>query len=733
MSFSDRVTMAFLEEDNTQRAFFRLRPLLNSEGPCTQEELSILPDEGYARIVPDKNEQANFKDRMRTLGRLCMIDLTPFPPEANKIRTNKNYSPEKGEMNQFILYSDVIHALPESLVYEVADAQSAQEIQEVAASLTTPLGYVRVGEQWYGPVGQGREAVPASEAAPDKHLHSLTMPDGKKRLFYWPAAAPSVSVQIAPEDMPLAAVYMAPMTSEPLPFAVDAPSAPASVFGRSQVAQLPVRAAAPEEDASLLGTPLYAGAVPRARLARTRNPLHEVVDAQWRAAKYEAPSAQLQQGANLRHVENPLEHFREAAEGAWAIPQAQQQVLDTLLALPGVQQRLEKMFHAGEPDSLLVSSMRRQLQDLEAERLALLVQLDKARENKAAFREEVLAAAQQEHILRLKQLREEIAACQEAEAALSAQLKELTDQRSALQAVCDELAQGDLPARLQAFAKGCHLSQEKNPCPLRLSPVVAAKTPPARMIASLKEAFAREWGSLKQEDAVHFLTLFALCSRIQLAHPSLSEAVRFASLCMDALGLQSAFKVQTLADQSVIVESSCQTLSPVCVATPHVGQAEGCASLKTLLLSKSPTAHLNHLAYDLSPWPILILPETAPGFLPAASPCVAEAPPAISIESLKELAVPQCTVSEDELRWLNDLKEALSAAQQPLPCAVTRVMTAYMATAGTWMQGGIAAAADYAFMAWIAPLALQQDKLLQALKPLLPSLPRSAAILRHCL
>jgi hypothetical protein len=439
----------------------------------------------------------------------------------------------------------------------------------------------------------------------------------------------------------------------------------------------------------------------------------------------------LQQGANLRHVVNPLERFKEIAEEAWSIPEAQQQVLDALLVLPGMQKRLEKMFHAGEPDSLLVASMRHQLQELEAERLTLLIQLDKAKENKAAFREEVLAAAQQEHTAKLKQLREEISACQEAEDALTKQLQELIDQRSALQSVCDELMRGDLPARLQAFAKGYHLSLDKSPLPLRLSPAIGTMAQPARMIAALQEAFVKEWGPLKQEDAVHFLTLFALCPKMQLVHPSLAETARFARLCMEALGLKDAFAVQSCQDQKIMVDAPGCAMSPVCVATPHVCPEDGSNNLKTLLLSKSPTTHLNHLCYELAPWPVLILPEAAQSFQNAPASHSGEALPPISMESLRVFSAPQETISQEVLRWLGELKEAMAAAQQPLPWAVGRVMTNYLGTAGTWMQGGIAAAGDYAFMAWIVPLALQQEKLLKALRPMLPSLPRSSAILRQ--
>jgi hypothetical protein len=731
MSFYDRVTLAFLEEDNAQRAFFRLRPLLNSAGPCTQEELSVLPDEGFVRIVPDKNEQANFKDRMRTLGHLCMIDLTPFPPEANKIRTNKNYAPDKGEKNQYILYSDVIHALPESLVYEVMDAESAEEIPEKVLPALTPLKYVRVKDQWYGPIGPGLDIAAVTDAPLEKQLHSLSFPDGKQHLFYWPVKEVA-ECMIDEDEEPLTMANPVIKESEPHLVAMESSAMQLSGYARAPVVQMPVRAAVPE-DAVLSGTPLYANAMPHARLNRTRNPLHEVVDAQWRAAKYDAPSAQLQQGANLRHVNNPLEQFKEIAEETWSIPEAQQQVFETLLALPGMQKRLEKMFHAGEPDSLLVASMRHQLQELEAERLTLLIQLDKARENKAAFREEVLAAAQQEHTVRLKQLREEIAACQEAEAALTKQLQELIDQRSALQAVCDELMRGDLPVRLQAFAKGYHLTMDKSPLPIRLSPAIGTKAQPARMIAALQDAFFKEWDPLKQEDAVHFLTLFALCPKIQLVHPSLAETARYARLCMETLGLTAAFAIQSCPDQSVVVDALGCAMSPVCVATPHVCPEDASASLKTLLLSKSPTVHLNHLSYELAPWPVLILPEAAQSFQNTPSSHAGEALPPISMESLREFSAPQGTISQEVKRWLVELKEVMAAAQQPLPWAVGRVMTDYLSAAGSWMQGGIAAAADYAFLAWIVPLALSQEKLLKALRPLLPSLPRSGAILRQCM
>ena len=110
MKCDREIVFSYLEEDNTQRAYFRLMPLLTVSGDVQEEAARLWPDHGALRIVPDKNEQGYFKDRMRELGHFCIMDLTPFPPEANKIRTNKNYRPDKEEKNQYILYSDIVAA-----------------------------------------------------------------------------------------------------------------------------------------------------------------------------------------------------------------------------------------------------------------------------------------------------------------------------------------------------------------------------------------------------------------------------------------------------------------------------------------------------------------------------------------------------------------------------------------------------------------------------------------------
>ena len=111
MNLDRELFLAYVEEDNTQRAYFRVHPMLTVEGPAAEEGHALWPDDGCLRIVPDRGEQHTFKDRMRQLNGWCVVDLTAFMPEANKIRTNKNYHPDRGETNHYILYSDAVHAV----------------------------------------------------------------------------------------------------------------------------------------------------------------------------------------------------------------------------------------------------------------------------------------------------------------------------------------------------------------------------------------------------------------------------------------------------------------------------------------------------------------------------------------------------------------------------------------------------------------------------------------------
>ena len=108
MAINGCLTLAWLEEDDPSRGFFRVRPaaLIAPESKVYVHD-GEYGDEDFLRVVPDKNEMSTFKQRMRTLGKLCLIDLRAHSRENDKIRQNKNYA-AGNDRNPFMIYSDVI-------------------------------------------------------------------------------------------------------------------------------------------------------------------------------------------------------------------------------------------------------------------------------------------------------------------------------------------------------------------------------------------------------------------------------------------------------------------------------------------------------------------------------------------------------------------------------------------------------------------------------------------------
>lgn len=182
MNLDQALFLAYVEEDNTQRAYFRVHPILTVEGSAAEEGHRLWPDDGCLRIVPDRGEQHTFKDRMRQLNGWCVVDLTAFMPEANKIRTNKNYHPDRGESNRFILYSDAVHSVPTDVFHEVF-AGKAEDAAALAAAAVTPTFFIRDEETVYGPVSRENPVVPDVSAPMEALYCSVSCPDGKNRDF----------------------------------------------------------------------------------------------------------------------------------------------------------------------------------------------------------------------------------------------------------------------------------------------------------------------------------------------------------------------------------------------------------------------------------------------------------------------------------------------------------------------------------------------------------------------
>ena len=88
MILPGKLTIGFLQEDNPQKFYFRVRPLIIQDGETFSRAENVreeYQDDGYIRIVPDKNELSHFKTRMRELGSYCLLDLRAHPGDNDKI------------------------------------------------------------------------------------------------------------------------------------------------------------------------------------------------------------------------------------------------------------------------------------------------------------------------------------------------------------------------------------------------------------------------------------------------------------------------------------------------------------------------------------------------------------------------------------------------------------------------------------------------------------------------
>ena len=387
MDFNGKAVLVYLEEDNITKAYFRIKPLLSEDGPITSEMLASLPDEGYLRIVPDRNEQHTFKERMRSMCGLCLLDLRNQPPEANKIRTNKNYNPANGENNQFIVYSDAVCAMEENLLFQVV-AQSEAE------KAVTPFVYIRSGANMQGPVKKDEPSIPqeARQLPPDsQELYSISV-NGQELLFFWPRKAenkentPPTAQQANTNEESEAAEAPVSALDQIQQINKQCVVQTGNLLSAKSSAEIYQKPAAPQQPLS--GTRLYTPGQKNASFRRAHNPLMETVEFQRYASKQEAPGAVVNDSTALKDVPNPVDAFKRSLQHVCFNADDCRQAVDIILSCPGMKQGLFAAMTC-ENKNLVISAMQSQLQELEAERLMLLMQLDDAKKDMAGLKKQV--------------------------------------------------------------------------------------------------------------------------------------------------------------------------------------------------------------------------------------------------------------------------------------------------------------------------------------------------------
>ena len=699
MNFQGKAVLVYLEEDNIARSYFRVQPLLTQDGPVGDTQ-SAFPDDGYLRIVPDKNEQHTFKERMRTLCGLCIIDLRYQPAEANKIRTNKNYSPSRGETNQYILYSDAVRPMQEDMLYQVVAEENVQ-------SACTPSVYIRNGANIQGPFRR-EDAQPVGEASPlapdSSEIHAVTV-NGQELLFYWPKVETPSPAAEAPSteeiEAPAVSAESAPAPAEEKREAKDAQQnaydqiqslnvAPSAHANRlHEPTPLAPIDFVPEQPARpLSGTKLYQTPQRQTSPRRAHNPLMETVESQRYAARYEAPGATLPQSAELKEVANPADTFKRALQGMMQSPETQRQTIDLFMAQTGMRPLLFKAL-SKEANDLTVAAMQGQLQEMEAERLMTLMQLDDVKKNLAAAREEAIGKLNMAEQRKLDELH---IAQQQAKQAL------------------DELKQAIAPMEQnrQALAEKIQNAEGVlENAPHFVAPQVGKDAEKEELISRVEACLTAAGFKVEKGDAQAMLTAFALAKdEWECAAASDEDAW----LGLEAFAAALGVKMENTGYKSDVVLLPGGN-APVLlnVRYPHSDLVTSCYT-QSFADRKG-----NYADRTVPSVPLYPDVETLPGELPVYGP--------VSRQSIVKAMLQGSTeLSADTRAVITSLRKAAAESGLVLPLNAVSQLCRFVAATQNDMPGGLAEALDRAVCLYLTPYLIENP---DGVLPLLAAMPRT--------
>ena len=736
MNLNEELVLAFLEEDNVQRAFFRVMPQLTSSGDIREEAKNTWLDNGALRVVPDRNEQHTFKDRMRSLGSWCVIDLTIFPAEASKIRTNKNYRPERGESNQYIIYSDAVKAVPSRVFYEVFDAAPSC-FAEAAQMAITPSFFLREKDVFYGPVSRDNPQEPQPAPEMEATLYEFDSPDGKLHTVLCVAAenllrdAPALPQRPAEAAQALAAAPVqpqapsaAPETAEALPIGkplhilderlsfeetvqeLNKPLNEDSNLLRQRSA-IPAQPGRPAAGRSA-GTPLYqtpfstSSPQPRDRLA-------EVVSGQSRAARSEPYAEPLPSGARLKPVFNPIEHACDTFKKAWETMHSRPQLVNCVMSLDGMKALLERRQQiATNSATALQAALQQHLSDLEAERLNILVHLDQAKSDMDAYRQKAIAEASALERKEQESLAEKTAELRKTVDELRQEITVLGNQRSAMERELTELAERAVPmeaARVLREHKLAAFGTEQ-----MLRPVPGAPATVDELLARIEEACGACRISYMRNAGITFLALIAVCDRMTLVTEEPGPLVTLIQNLVDALGWSDSVALEEEASQQIIAQQAGADSTPSLVIS-LTDRISPIPNACRVMIARNADSVIGSLPYSVNRWPVCQFDKF--DFIPRVQ---TECQP-LSLKALREL---KPVISPEEIdRVLKDIYILIPQ----LSGKAREQMNRFIGICATLMEGSIADALDWAIRLWLLPAFAGQKELCEALKPLLYEYP----------
>lgn len=765
---------ASVQEDNTQRAYFRVRPLLSREGTIDSEEaLKQWPDVGCLRIVPDRGEQHTFKDRMRSLGGYCLIDLTSQLPETSKIRNNKNYHPDRGEDNQNILYSDAVKSLSDEIFYQVFSG-SADDYQTLASESITPRFLIREGDTLLGPVSRKNPEKPAAAEPMEAVLYEIDIPDvGKKEILFVAAQADAyaeksekaaaerraareaaraarmakIGSEAAPAPIPAAEEQTTVTETEiPQPEAPAVPATPAEealpigeslqildkdhsfeetltglnkpVSEGANLLEANRRALIAEMEPpkqTLGGTPLVKTPLRTAKV-QPKNKLQEVISSQMHTARNDPPAQPLPEGAELQKVFNPVEEACAQLKKAWNLPATREQLINCMLSLEDISCHIEPTAQHKYSSSPLSRAVHNRLQELEAERLTALVQLDQAKNDLETFRKESIETAAKKARVDLDALTKDRDELQVFTSKLKEDINTLIRERDALRQEISDILKDGIPSALLARLQSCAVTLPHSAPPIHLVPGCGENETTEQILDRFRIACEKSGVNFNKNNCIAALVLFTICERVGIVTRTPASTSTLLENVCHAMGWHSSFAAVHTADQCVIAADAPADSAP-CILLTGMADYAPMEHIHKLMVTSNQADMVSSVAYQYHSWPIYPIPAVKN--VPAADFQKMKPLSAASLERLLDAPVPE-----------NEADQILAGPLALIPPISGKTMAElrrFVAVAASHMDGGIVSACDWAVMLWILPQLPEKKR--EELRPLLSAYPMSLSLI----
>ena len=560
MSLPGKLCIGILEEDNPLKAYFRFKPLLveqdGSYVPYTDYER--YGDEGCIRIVPDKNEAYHFKTRMRCMGLFCVVDLRGHPEENDKIRPNKNYRMNGPEINDCIIYSDVVREPAPDMIFEILRAEPDAQLPPPHTSSVLLRGEAVFPERYaweYVPGEEGRaRLVPTGRScAPDSvQVFDLAGFRGECISFAIVPASAMGSVVAAPAPRE----PREPREAPPAPKPEEARPAPAKAEAPKPEVPKPEAPAARPEEARPAPPPPAPPERPRphpdpedARMSvrqrllaaqtglnpRRGRSLQELVDEKWQRSRLSQMANAAADLATGAPVLSPVDSAVRAVREAWAQPGLRE---DLLVGLGDIEEFGASLQECRE--AVRQRDIELRLDALEERRLAMLRELDELNRGGADLRRRLKDEIRRDDDASLAEARRKIEAARQEQQkyeALAAEARAAAeDARQSVDALTDE----ELERRLRNFALDQHMVERLEQLRGEAEPLPEAVETVAPSLDALAERVVARFEAggcaLDRIQALNLLVCLGVSPNLILSGPVGSGKTRTARLLAEALG-----------------------------------------------------------------------------------------------------------------------------------------------------------------------------------------------------